>query len=509
MQNIRNFSIIAHVNHGKTTLTNTLIKLCYKNVSEINFDNKKLLQLENEKGITIKSKCITLYYENKNNVYTFNIIDTPGHSDFMHEVIKTLKVCEGVILIIDVNKGIEAQTKILYDEVKKYNLKNIIVLNKIDITKKNINDVKNILTNFFKIKKNDIIEISAKNNIGIKNLLDNIITKLPAPSGNKNKFFEAIIIDYKLEKYKGLYCTIKILNGRLEQNDTIYFLYNKKKYIVLETGIIEINKIKKIYLSAGEIGYILIKENEVKNIKLWDIITKNKQTSQKVSILKNKYKIFVNIYPINLKFNLLEIALNKLQINDYKINRSHIFGVGIKCGFLGMLHLEMVRERIKREFNLNTIITPPNIKYKIVYKNNNIKYIIDPNDILKEKQQNFLHIEEPIIQIILISPNKYLGKIKKFFDKNLIYENFQIFFINNGTESKLLYNIPLSLLNFYLLENLQIITNGFIKIDYIDLQYKKNNLSTLEVFINNTQINEFTSIIHVINRYKIAKKNTE
>jgi len=506
---IRNFSIIAHIDHGKSTLADRFIEICKK------LDRKKIknqildsMDLEREKGITIKAQCVTLDYYFNNNNYKLNLIDTPGHSDFSYEVSKSLEACDGVILLIDITQGIEAQTIFNYQKAKNKNLVIIPVLNKIDLNRIYSNNINDDIKKFF--DNENILKISAKTGHGIKELMSEIINKIPCPKGNKDNKLEAVIIDSWFNTYTGVICLVIIKNGVIKKNDKILTLYTKAQYKVINLGIFIPQKLDKEQLEAGEIGYISIKSKNVDEIKVGDIITScfDPIKDKKVEIEKIKPRIYANIYPeISTKFIMLKDALSKLSLNDPSISysqyNSNILGFGFRCGFLGPLHLDIIKERLKREYFLETIITPPNVIFKAIKKDKSEIYIDNPSDI--KNISDFLEIQEPIALVIISIPAKYMDKIitlckeKRGVKKRLIYSE----------KSVIEYFIPLDEIVSNFSDIVQTMSNGFASIHYEFCKYEKSDLVKLTTLINGQTLDTLEFIVHKDHSYRKAKQLIE
>ena len=510
--NIRNFSIIAHIDHGKSTLADRFIEIC-KNLKKNKIKNQTLdsMDLEREKGITIKSQCLTLNYTLNKNVYTLNLIDTPGHNDFSYEVSRALEACDGVILLIDATQGIEAQTLSNYNKAIEKKLTVITAINKIDLNRSNIKQLKENIHSTIKMKYKKIIEISAKTGEGIETLIKTIIKEIPQPSGKKNEKLEAIIIDSWFNNYLGITCLISIKKGIIKKNDVITLLSTKKIYTVKNIGIFKPEKIQKTLLIAGEIGFITTGCKNSNEIKVGDLITLSSDPILKKSqkIFKLKPRVFACIYPsITNEFEILNQALSKLSLNDssliYTTQKSNVLGFGFKCGFLGLLHLEITQERLEREYNIQIIITPPNVTFKIIQKNDEEIYINTPSDmpnnnIIKE-------IQEPIALVTILAPKKYIGNIIILCNEKRGIQN-EIKYKNEQTIIK--YYIPINELIFNFFNKLQSISNGFASFDYEFYKYIKANLKKLNIRINDKKIDALEFIIHKTQCYKKGKELIE
>ncbi len=503
---IRNFSIIAHINHGKSTLADRFIELC-KNIKIEKSKAQYLdsMEIERERGITIKSQCLTLNYIYKNKNYTLNLIDTPGHIDFSDEVSRSLRACEGVILLIDITKGIQAQTVANYKKAIEENLKIIVALNKIDlnIEKKNI---KTEIEMILKIK--DSIDISAKTGYGLKNLIEGIIENIPPPKKNiTHEFFVAFIIDSWVNHYKGIDCLIKVINGSISTGDFV-FLSNdiKKNYKINELGIFVPEKIQQKILKFGEIGFINLNLKDPNKLKSGTYITTEKKLCLNQQIEVNKLPtVYANIYPSNTDdFVTLKKAIEKLSLNDASLkitpSKSQIFGFGFDCGFLGLLHLEITKERLEREYKLPIIITPPNVTFKVITSNMKILHISNPSDL--DNIKNVKEIQEKITLTTIISPKNYLGEILELCHSSRGIKN-EIIYDNEKVYIK--YKIPLSELIFNFHSKLQNITNGYASMHYELLDYEKSELHKLSILINEKKIDALEFIVHKNKIEKISK----
>lgn len=494
--NIRNFSIIAHINHGKSTLADRFLEIC-KNLKLKKSESQYLdrMDLEKEKGITIKAQCLTLTYKYKNEDYILNLIDTPGHIDFSFEVNRSLSVCDGVILLIDVSKGIQAQTITNYNKALEKNLKVIFVLNKIDLNIEK-ESLKSDIRSVFKV--NNFIEISAKTGQGVINLIENIICKIPAPLIHFTEFgFCAYIFDSFFDNYLGMTCFIKVISGLISKNDKFILSSSSNVYKVFNLGIFSPEKVFKDNLKAGEIGFIVFQCKNISDIKVGYYISSDNFPSKKnYDISPNISKIYANLYPINFNnFDILKNSFSKLALNDSSLNfsiyKSQLFGFGIKCGFLGILHLEITKERLEREYGVSVIITPPNITFKVVDLKNNDYYISTPSDLNDIK--NIKNIYEQLAIVNIISPSIYLGKIIQLCVESRGIKD-EIIYVNDKVYVK--YKIPFNEIIFNFFNKLQILTNGFASFDYILGDYVLSDLIKLDILINEKKVDVLEFIIH-------------
>ncbi len=499
---IRNFSIIAHIDHGKSTLSDRIIEICTgKKISKKNSRILDSMEIEKEKGITIKSQSVLLKYKFKKKIYKLNLIDTPGHIDFNNEVSRSLYICDGALLLIDSIKGIQSQTITNYKIAKKLNIKIIPIINKIDLLYNDIKNIKNQIKNIFKIKKKKIILCSSKKGIGIKNIILKIIKNIPYPKGSINLPLQAIIIDSYFDKYLGIFFLIKVINGNIKKNDIIKIinLDNKKYYI--KTIHIYIPKKKNInILYCGEIGWVSC---NIKIIKYFNpigkVITdyKNNNLIKISNFKKTKPQLYASIYPENNKnFLYFKKSIEKLSLNDYsfvfKQENSYLLGNGFRCGFLGILHVEIIKERLKKEYNLNIIITSPSIIYKIITKKKKILYIENPNKLPPKNE--IKEIQEQISICKIITPQIYCGKIinlcinKRGIQKKIIYFN------NNNVYLK--YELPTNEIITNFSNIIKSISQGYASFQYKFKKYRKSNIELIEFLINNNKLEGFSILIH-------------
>lgn len=512
MKKIINFSIIAHINHGKSTLADRLIETC-KNLKINSLRSQFLdsMDLEREKGITIKSQCVSLNYSFNQEEYTLNLIDTPGHTDFSYEVSRSLSACDAAILLIDINQGIEAQTLSNYKKAINENLKIILALNKIDIAKIDIEKQKNNISEILGIEKNNIIEISAKSGVGVKILIEYIIKNVPLSKNNDEKLLQALIIDSWFDNYTGITCLIKIQNGIIKKDQKIITMNNNNIYKVLDIGIFIPEKKSKNELTSGEIGFITLNCKDPKKIDICDTITSFQNPSAfKLPVLKKiQPKVYASIYPIDVNdFDCLKNSLSKLSLNDssitYEAEKSLIFGVGFKCGFLGILHLEIIQERLEREYKLQIIITPPNVIYKVILKNEKETYITNPSDLPSTTLIKEIH--EPIAQTKIVTHEQYLGKVIELCKDHRGEKINTQYFTNNITID---IELPLAEIIFNFFGKLQSITNGFSSIDYAEIKYVKSDLVKISILLNEKTIDMLEFIVHKSQAYTTGKSLIE
>ncbi|QTJ62904.1 GTP-binding protein [Candidatus Nardonella dryophthoridicola] len=504
--NIKNFCIISHIDHGKSTLSKNIIEHILKNIKNKNKNIIDNIDIEQEKGITIKSKNIKLEYFTKNKKYILNLIDTPGHIDFLNEVYKYVNACEGCLLLIDSTKGIQAQTISLYNYIKKKKKEILIIVNKIDSKNSNVNKTLEEIKKILKININDIILCSAKKNIGINNIIKNIIKKIPNPQKENNNLLKVLIIDSWKDSFNGIVYLIKLENGFLYKNIILKNI-NNIKFKIKEIGIINYNnkKIKTNYINIGDIGWILIDNKII--LKPGDYLLDIKIIN--LNKYKNNYKLIPKVYrniytEKNENYNKLEKIIEELYLNNQILHinkyKSNIFGIGFKCGFLGIFHSNIIKEIIIKKYKLNIIMTKTNIIYKLLNKKNEI---IKTDSFVNIDKNDIKIIKEPIYICRIFSPLKYIGKINELCLYNRCkYIKYNI--LNSLNKIEIIIYIPMyELMNIFFNE-IKSISNGYASIYYKFYKFKENKLKFLEVMINKIKINELTTIVNDKNYIKIS-----
>ena len=514
--NIRNFSIIAHIDHGKSTIADRLLEFT-GTISEREKKEQILddMDLEREKGITIKSKAVRLQYHAKNKQkYILNLIDTPGHVDFSYEVSRSLTACEGALLIVDASQGVQAQTLANVYLAIKNNLKIIPVINKIDLKTSNPEGVtKELLAiSELNIKEEDIILASAKENIGTEEILETIVEKIPPPSGSSDKPLKALIFDSIYNSYKGTIVYVRIVEGSIKNNQSIITMSNNKKYEVNELGIFH-PKMKSVKaLNAGEVGYIIAGFKDIKDVSIGDTITN--EVNPAIDSLPGYKKVtplvFCSIYPVdNKEYGNLKMALEKLKLNDSSLftepESSQALGFGFRCGFLGLLHLEIIQERLEREYDMNLIATTPSVMYRVTTKKNEILNISNPSSF--PSKMEIEKVEEPFVDLTIITPSKYIGGIMELTqDRRGQFKNMEYL---DEKRAKLDYQIPLGeiILDFY--DKLKSKSSGYASLDYKISGYMASDLLKVEIMVNRNIVDALSFIIHNDKAYSRAKKIVE
>ncbi len=508
LENIRNFSIIAHIDHGKSTLADRILEHTNSVIGR-DMRNQVLdsMDLEQERGVTIKLNAVQLNY----NEYTFHLIDTPGHVDFSYEVSRSLAACEGAVLVVDATQGIEAQTLANVYLALERDLTIIPVINKIDLPNADIEKVKKEIVDTFGFKEEEILLVSARENIGIDELLSAIIDRIPPPKVTTEKL-QALIFDSEYESYRGVICLVRIANGILKKGDTIKMLSTGATYEVVELGVYTPEEKKKDQLVAGEVGYITAAIKNIKDIKVGDTITLNADPIKEALIGYRVMKpmVYCGLFPIDSKkYGDLKEALEKLQLNDaaltYEPETSESLGFGYRVGFLGMFHMDIIEERIEREFNIDLIATSPSVIYEIHTTDGAVKAIQNPSDM--PDRVNIKEIKEPYIYTNIIAFSEYIGPIMD------LCQNKRGLFINmeyiTSTRVNIHYEMPLSEIVYDFFDKLKSYTKGYASFDYEIIGYKPSDLIKLEILINGEKVDALSTIVHKDFAYKRGKAVVE
>ncbi|MCL2040114.1 MAG: translation elongation factor 4 [Bacteroidetes bacterium] len=518
MKNIRNFCIIAHIDHGKSTLADRLLEVT-KTISAREMTNNQILDtnpLEQERGITIKLHAIQMEYNyNKNNLengkYVFNLIDTPGHVDFSYEVSRSLAACEGALLIVDASQGIEAQTiSNLYLAIE-HNLEIIPVINKIDLpaAQTTIENVKKQIVDLLGCNENEILQISAKTGVGIVEVLDSIVERIPPPKGDYDAPLSALIYDSIYDSYRGVIVNVRVFNGVMKSGDVIKFMQTDNSYEVEEVGIMQMKRVPTNELKAGQVGYFIANIKNLKDTKVGDTVTHfKKPCAEPIAGFKIvKPMVFSGIYPTSTDdFENLREALGKLVLNDsavsYEPETSSALGFGFRCGFLGLLHMEIVQERLEREFQQNIVTTVPSVQYKVIKTNGDIVYVENPAQLPPPVEISEIH--EPILKAETITPSEYVGNIMKLcIEKRGITTN-TVYLSENRVD--LYWEIPLSEIVFDFYDKLKSITRGYASLDYEFKEYQKSDLVKLDILLNGDPVDALSAIVHKSKSYEWGKK---
>ncbi len=501
MKNVRNFSIIAHIDHGKSTLSDRLIQTT-NIVSERDFKDQILdtMEIERERGITIKSQTVCLPYTTADgDLYYLNLIDTPGHVDFTYEVSRALASVEGALLLIDASQGIEAQTLANLFLAMEHDLEIIPIINKIDLPSADIDRVKGQIEEDLGLDPETAILTSAKEGIGIENVLEAVIDKIPPPKGDPDARLKALIFDSQYDAFRGTIVYFRIFQGTVKAGDTIRFMFNNAVYKVEEVGILQIKRQPQKSLSAGEVGYIIAGIKTVSDIRCGDTITHHSAPcdAPMPGFKEAKPVVFSSIYPVaSDEYEELATAIEKLKLNDasliYEKDSSMALGFGFRCGFLGLLHLEVVQERLEREYNLSLILTAPSVRYELLMSDGSVITIDNPA--LYPDPSKILKAREPFIRASIIVPDTYMGPVMKLcLERRGVSKNYQ-YLTSNRLE--MIFELPLSEIIFDFYDKLKSVTQGYGSFDYEMLDYRETELEKLDILVNGERVDALSQIVH-------------
>jgi len=514
VKNIRNFSIIAHINHGKSTLSDRLIQATGI-ISERDFKEQILdsMDIERERGITIKSQAVALPYKAADGrQYMLNLIDTPGHVDFTYEVSRSLASCEGALILVDASQGVEAQTVANLYLAMDHDLEIIPVINKIDLPAADVEWVKEQIDNELGLDPDEALLASAKEGTGIEDILEAVVTKLPPPEGDPEKPLEALIFDSHYDAYRGTIIHCRVFQGTVRPGDTIRFMFNKAAYRVEEVGIFQIQRVKKKALSAGEVGYIIAGIKTVSDTKCGDTITDNSRPCDTPlpGFREIKPVVFSSIYPVASDgYEDLVVAMDKLKLNDaslvYEKDSSAALGFGFRCGFLGLLHLEIVQERLEREFDLSLIITSPSVKYYFLMQDGTTEVIDNPA--LYPDPGKIVKTQEPYIKGAIMVPDRYLGAVIKLcLERRGVNSKHQ--YIGTG-RVELTCDLPLAEVIYDFYDRLKTVTQGYGSFDYELLDYRDSDLVKMDILINGEKVDALSQLVHKDGAYQRARHACE
>lgn len=513
MKNIRNFCIIAHIDHGKSTLADRLLEFT-KTLSEREMENQVLdsMDLEKEKGITIKSHAIQMVYNYKGEDYVLNLIDTPGHVDFSYEVSRAIASCEGALLVVDASQGIQAQTiSNLYLAINN-DLEIIPVLNKIDMDAAMVDVVSDQIIDLIGCKQEDILLASAKTGQGIEAILNAIIEKFPAPQGDPQAPLQALIFDSVFNPFRGIIAYFKVLNGSLRKGDKVKFFNTGREYEADEIGSLRLGMCPKDEVSTGDVGYIISGIKSAVEVKVGDTIThvENPCSESIAGFEEVKPMLFAGVYPVETdEYEDLRASLEKLKLNDaslvFEPESSLALGFGFRCGFLGLLHLEIMQERLYREFDMDVITTVPNVSYKVYTTQGEVVDVHNPSGL--PVQTTIDYIEEPYIRAQIISKSEYFGQIMKLcLEKRGVLKG-QHFLTADRVE--LNYDMPLAEIVFDFYDKLKSISRGYASFDYHLIGYQRAELVKLDILLNGEQVDALSSLIHRDKAYDFGRRMCE
>ena len=515
MKNIRNFCIIAHIDHGKSTLADRLLEFT-GSVSEREKKDQLLddMDLERERGITIKSHAIKMDYHYNDMLYSLNLIDTPGHVDFSYEVSRSIAACEGALLIVDAAQSIQAQTISNLYLALENDLEIIPVLNKIDLPSANPEEVTDDIINLIGCKKEDVIAASAKTGEGIENILKTIIEKVPPPRGEINAPLQALIFDSVFNPFRGIETYFKVINGRIKKGDKIKFMATKKSYNADEIGFLKLIKQPKNEVLTGDVGYLITGIKDAKEVKVGDTITLEDNISSKAieGFEEVKPMVFAGIYPVDTdEYEELRSSMEKLQLNDASLvfipESSAALGFGFRCGFLGMLHLEIIQQRLEREFNMTVITTVPNVSYHAYTKKNPSQKLLVNNPSDLPDPSIIDRVEEPFIKATIITKSEFIGNVMNLcIEKRGVITN-QSYLTTERVE--LSFNLPLAEIVFDFYDRLKTVSKGYASFDYSPIGMKASKLVKVDILLNSNPVDALSALIHADNAYSIGKKICE
>ena len=510
MKHIRNFCIIAHIDHGKSTLADRLLHttgtISDRELQEQTLDD---MDLERERGITIKSHAIQMRHTHEGQAHVLNLIDTPGHVDFSYEVSRSIAACEGALLIVDATQGIEAQTISNLYLALEHDLEIIPILNKMDLPSANPEEVTDQIVDLIGCKPEDVIPASGKTGMGVDDILDAVINRIPAPNGDVDAPLQAMIFDSVFNSFRGIIAYYRVLNGKISKGDAVKFMNTGKRYEADEVGVLGLDLIPKKEVLAGDVGYIISGIKVAKEVKVGDTITSvQNPCSQAIQGFEDvKPMVFAGIYPVDTdEYEELRASLEKLQLNDaslvYEPESSAALGFGFRCGFLGMLHMEIIQERLEREFNMTVITTVPNVSYTATLNNGDVVPVHNPSDLPDPSKLNF--VEEPYIKATIITKSDYVGAIMSLcIEKRGTLTN-QVYLTSDRVE--LSFEMPLGEIVFDFYDKLKTISRGYASFDYYPIGMKQSNLIKLDILLNGDQVDALSALIHRDNAYELGKR---
>ena len=499
-ENIRNFCIIAHIDHGKSTLADRILEqtgaITKREIKDQMLDS---MDIERERGITIKLNAVQLSYELNNEQYHLHLIDTPGHVDFSYEVSRSLAACEGALLVVDAAQGIEAQTLANLYLALENDLTIIPVINKIDLPNADVDKVKKELIDLIGFEEDEIILTSAKTGVGIDKLLEAIVNKIPSPKGKNTDKLQALIFDSLYDPYKGIVVSVRIVNGTLKVGDTIKMMERNADYLVVGISINNPKEVKKECLQTGEVGIIYASIKSIEDVKVGDTITlaKNPAIDKLPGYKPMKSMVFCGVYPVETsRFEDLREALDKLKLNDasliYEPETSTALGFGFRCGFLGLLHMDIIKERVMREFGIDLITTAPSVVYEVLLTNKEIIMIDSPSKFPEKVKTS--EVKEPYIKTNIFTPKEYIGSIMKLCqDKRGNYISMEYI---DTTRVNIHYELPLSEIVYDFFDKLKSYTKGYASFDYELIGYKQSDLVKMDILLNGEVIDALSVIVH-------------
>jgi len=507
--NIRNIAIVAHIDHGKSTLADRLIEK-YGDISSRKMKEQILdsMDLERERGITIKAQTVSLNASYMGDNYNINIIDTPGHVDFSYEVSRSLSACDGVMLLVDATQGLEAQTIAHFNMARELNLEIIPVINKIDLPSADPEAVKKDLSELLDINQNEILSVSAKSGLGVDDLIERVIIDIPEPKGLMSNDLKAFIIDSWFDNYLGIVVLIKIIDGSISIKDKIKVFSNKREFLVDKLGTFNPTMTNLSKLSSGQVGFMIASIKTLDSAPVGDtiVLAKNNNSDPLPGFKKIQPRVYSGFYPVDSNdYQESKKALDKLSLNDnsftYEPESSQSLGHGFRCGFLGLLHMEIIRERVQREYNLEFLMTVPSVTYRVENKKGEVNDIRKPSDLPDDNSIKCYY--EPIALISIVTPAEYLGSVielctsKRGTQKDLIYRS-------NMAEIK--YEIPLSEIIYDFFDTLKSASKGYASYDYDIIDYRESSMIRLDIHVNKKKIDALSQILHKDNSYRRSRE---
>ncbi|MBS0347295.1 MAG: elongation factor 4 [Proteobacteria bacterium] len=503
MQHIRNFSIIAHIDHGKSTLADRIIQLC-GGLSSREMEAQVLdsMDIERERGITIKAQTAALNYRARDGqVYNLNLIDTPGHVDFSYEVSRSLAACEGGLLVVDASQGVEAQTVANCYTALDQGVEVVPVLNKMDLPQANPDGAKQEIEDVIGIDATDAIPCSAKTGMGVEDILEAVIARIPPPKGDPDAPLKALIIDSWFDNYVGVVMLVRVVDGTLRPKDRILFMSNGAQHLCEQVGVFTPKSLPRESLSAGQVGFIIAGIKELKSAKVGDTITlANRKAAEPLAGFKEiKPQVFAGLYPVESnEYDQLRESLEKLRLNDaslqFEPEVSQALGFGFRCGFLGLLHMEIVQERLEREFDMNLITTAPTVVYEVLMKDGTVEQISNPSKLPDLSKVD--EVREPIIKAVIFLPQEYVGPVITLCNQK---RGAQVDMLYHGRQVQLIYDMPMNEVVMDFFDKLKSVSRGYASLDYEFKEYRAADLVKLDVLVSSEKVDALSIIVHRAN----------
>lgn len=503
MKQIRNFSIIAHIDHGKSTLADRLIQRC-GGLSEREMESQVLdsMDLEKERGITIKAQTATLNYKAKDGqTYLLNLIDTPGHVDFSYEVSRSLSACEGALLVVDATQGVEAQTVANCYTAIELGVEVLPVLNKMDLQSANPDEAKEEIEDVIGLDATDAIEASAKTGMGIDEILERVVERIPAPQGDPAAPLQALIIDSWFDNYVGVVMLVRVVNGTIKPKDKIRLMATGANHLVEQVGVFTPKSQTRPELSAGQVGFVVAGIKELKHARVGDTVTNAAKPAEEAlpGFKEAKSQVFAGLYPVESnQYDALRDALTKLQLNDaalhFEPEVSQALGFGFRAGFLGLLHMDIVQERLEREYNMDLITTAPSVVYEVLLRNGEVIHVENPSKLLPVDK--IAEIREPIDSVTIFVPDEYVGPVMTLCNQK---RGVQLDLAYHGRQVHLHYDLPLAEIVLDFFDKLKSLTRGYASMDYEFKEYRAADVVKIDILINGDKVDALSSIVHRAN----------